>query len=177
MKIAIFCGSKMPEEDIYKDKAKELAQVFINNNYEMVYGGASIGIMGLIADEMLKENKTVIGVMPEILSSKEIMHTGLTQTIKTNDMHERKQTMMDLSDAFIAFPGGCGTMEEIFEVITWNQIGIHDKRYGFININGFYDGIKTYLDTATETGFISKDMRERILIEEDISVFMNKLTR
>lgn len=152
-RIAVFCGSKMPELPIYREEAVRLATYFSNNDIQLIYGGAKVGIMGLIADTMLQNDGYVIGVMPKVLAEKEILHEGLSESILVKDMHERKAVMMDMADGFIAFPGGCGTMEEIFEVITWNQIGIHNKPYGFLNIDHYYDGIKTYLDHAAHIGF------------------------
>lgn len=175
MKIAVYCGSRMPNDPIYKENAISLANYFIKNDITLIYGGATVGIMGIIADAMLEQGGTVIGVMPEVLVDQEYAHQGLTQLIEVDNMHTRKQTIMDLADAFIAFPGGCGTMEEIFEVITWNQIGIHDKNYGFLNINKFYEGIKLYLNTANETGFLPDEMLERIIFEENFDDFIKKL--
>ncbi len=174
-KIAVFCGSRMPKEAIYKTEALKLAQYFVKNNIALVYGGAKVGIMGIIADAMIEQKGYVIGVMPKMLSDKEIMHTDLSETYIVSSMHERKAMMMDMSDHFIAFPGGCGTMEEIFEVITWSQIGIHSKSYGFLNINGFYDGIKTYLDTAYRTEFLPKAMYDEIVFEDNFDDFIEKL--
>ena len=173
--IAVYCGSRIPNNPIYKEVAIELANYFVDNNIRLVYGGATVGIMGIIADEMIRLNGTVIGVMPKVLTELEILHPNLTELIETEDMHARKKTMMDLADAFIAFPGGCGTMEEIFEVITWSQIGIHTKPYGFLNLDHFYDGIETYLDTATNTGFLSKENRSNIIFESNFDEFMDKL--
>ena len=174
-KIAVFCASRMPKEDIYKKEAINLGNYLVDNNIAMVYGGAKIGIMGLIADTMLNKNGTVIGVMPTVLSDKEILHPNLTESYPVDSMHERKAKMMDLADAFIAFPGGCGTMEEIFEVITWNQIGLHSKSYGFINVDGIFDGLKQYFNDASEKGFIDPLMRERIIIEDSVDAFFKKM--
>lgn len=174
-KIAVFCASRMPEKEIYKKEAINLGNYLVDHNYAMVYGGAKIGIMGLIADTMLKRDGTVIGVMPTVLSDKEILHPNLTHSYPVDSMHERKAKMMDLSDAFIAFPGGCGTMEEIFEVITWNQIGLHNKPYGFINVDGIFDGLKHYFNDASEKGFIDPVMRNRIIIENSVDAFFEKI--
>ena len=174
-KIAVFCASRMPDNDIYKIEAINLGNYLVDNNYAMVYGGAKIGIMGLIADTMLSRNGTVIGVMPTVLSDQEILHPKLTESYPVGSMHERKAKMMALSDAFIAFPGGCGTMEEIFEVITWNQIGLHNKPYGFINVDGVYDGLKQYFDDASAAGFIDLLMKERIIIEDTVEDFFKKI--
>lgn len=169
MKIAIFCGSKLPEEPIYTETAISLARLFVENNVSLVYGGAKIGIMGIIADEMLRLNGYVIGVMPPILADKEIIHPGLSERIEVKDMSERKTIMNDISDAFIAFPGGCGTLDEIFEVITLNQIGYFNKPVAFANIDHYFDGIEAFLNHSSEVGFVSKDHRKEIVFESDIT--------
>lgn len=176
-KIAVYCGSRMPENPVYKENAIHLANYFVDHDIALVYGGASVGIMGVIADAMLARNGTVIGVMPTVLVEQEVAHPGLTELIEVKDMYVRKKTMMDLSEGFIAFPGGCGTMEEIFEVITWNQIGIHQKPYGFLNIDHFYDGIKQYLETCGATGFIPQEMLNRIVFEDSFPEFISKLLK
>ncbi|MDE8118145.1 TIGR00730 family Rossman fold protein [Erysipelothrix rhusiopathiae] len=174
-RIAVFCGSKMPELPIYPEEAVRLATYFSNNDIQLIYGGAKVGIMGLIADTMLQNDGYVIGVMPKVLAEKEILHEGLSESILVKDMHERKALMMDMADGFIAFPGGCGTMEEIFEVITWNQIGIHNKPYGFLNIDHYYDGIKTYLDHAAHIGFSTQQQIDHIIFEPRFDDFIYKM--
>ncbi|QIK68880.1 TIGR00730 family Rossman fold protein [Erysipelothrix sp. HDW6C] len=177
MKIAVFCGSKMPEESIYRDEAIALANALVAQNIELVYGGAKIGIMGLIADTMLNQGGTVIGVMPHILSDKEIMHTGLTEAILVDDMSERKNIMNEMADAFIAFPGGCGTMDEIFEVITLNQIGHFSKPCGFVNVDGYYDGIETYINRAVAVGFTSPEHGTAITFKKNSIELIDSLIK
>lgn len=175
--IAVFCGSSMPNDQSYIDAALELADIFVKNNYTLVYGGASVGLMGILANRILDQGGRVIGIMPQALSSKEIAHPGLTEMHIVKDMSVRKQELIKASDHFIALPGGCGTMDEIFEVITLNQIGELDKSYGFLNINGFYDGIQTYLNTACDHQLISKQNHDRILFDSNINTFMNSLLK
>ena len=163
MKIAVFCGSRLPKNPIFSQEALELARYLVDNNHSMVYGGAKVGIMGIIADEMLRLGGTVIGVMPQILVDKEVIHEGLSETHIVDSMSVRKQLINDMSDAFIAFPGGCGTMDEIFEVITLNQINYFSKPVGFVNIEGYYDGIQAYLQTATSVGFVSESDANEVL--------------
>lgn len=171
MKVAVFCGSKLPENPIYSQEAINLAQFLVANNHEMVYGGAKVGIMGIIADEMLRLGGKVIGVMPQILVDKEVIHEGLTETHVVDSMSTRKQLINDISDSFVAFPGGCGTMDEIFEVITLNQIGYFNKPVGFVNVEGYYDGIKDYLNKANDVGFIaSSDVEEIYFSNNSISL-------
>lgn len=177
MKIAVFCGSRLPEKDIYRQEAIKLAQYLVAHNHDMVYGGAKVGIMGIIADEMLRLGGRVIGVMPQILVDKEVIHEGLTETHVVESMSTRKQLINDLSDSFVAFPGGCGTMDEIFEVITLNQIDYFKKPVGFVNIDGYYDGIKAYLDKANSTGFIADDDVDEIIFSDDSIKLIEKFTQ
>lgn len=174
--ITVFLGSRNGQKDIFQSSVKKLAKAIAKDNHTLVYGGAKVGTMGLLADTALEHGAKVIGIMPSVLSEKELIHPHLTQTILVKDMHERKLKLQEYGDVFVAMPGGCGTMEEIFEVITWHQIGIHNKPYCFINIDGFYDGIKTYLEHAAEMNFMSKENLEYIrffdsveaLIESDL---------
>lgn len=175
--IAVFCGSRMPQQSIFKEEAIKLADYFVKNKIKLIYGGASVGIMGVIADRVLDQGGYVIGIMPEVLASSEIIHNSLTETHIVSDMQIRKSFIIDLADHFIAFPGGCGTMDEIFEVITLSQIGLIDKSYGFLNIDGFYDGIKQYLDHATQMEFIPQAMREQIIFENDFDDFITQLIK
>lgn len=176
-RIAVYCGSKMPEQEIYRSEAIALATYFVEHDIQLIYGGAQVGIMGVIADTMLNLGGYVIGVMPKVLADKEILHQGLSESIIVNDMHERKALMIDLADGFIAFPGGCGTMEEIFEVITWNQIGIHHKPYGFLNLDHYYDGIQSYLNHAAEVGFSTKEQIDRIIFETTFEGYMKRMNQ
>lgn len=173
--IAVFCGSRMPHQSIFKEEAIKLADYFTKNNIKLVYGGASVGIMGVIADRMLEKGGYVVGVMPEVLANSEVIHNNLTETHIVEDMQIRKSMIIDIADHFIAFPGGCGTMDEIFEVITLSQIGLCDKSYGFLNIDGFYDGIKQYLDHATSMEFIPTAMRDKIIFDHDFDGFIKQL--
>ena len=160
--ITVFLGSRKANKEIYHLSVKKLSQLIAKNNHTLVYGGAKVGTMGLLADTALELGAKVIGIMPEVLSNQEIIHDGLSEVYLTEDMHERKKKLQEIGDVFIAMPGGCGTMEEIFEVITWNQIGLHKKPYCFMNIDGFYDGIKMYLDHAYAQNFISKENYQNI---------------
>lgn len=175
MKIAVFCGSRLPKNPVFSQEAVALAEYLVENNHEMVYGGAKVGIMGILADRMLELGGKVIGVMPQILVDKEVIHEGLTETHVVDSMSTRKQLINDMSDAFIAFPGGCGTMDEIFEVITLNQINYFNKPVGFVNVDGYYDGIKGYLNNAGEIGFTSKDDLNQILFYDDSVSLVKKI--
>lgn len=162
MKITVFLGSNLPDDPIYKKAAQTLGTYIANSKNTLLYGGAKVGTMGVLADATLEAGGEVIGIMPSILSDKEIIHPNLTKTILVDDMYIRKEELLKQGDVFIVLPGGCGTMDEIFEIITLNQIGDHNKPYAFINIDHYYDGIKLYLENATRLGFITKENLEKI---------------
>ena len=160
--ITVFLGSRLPANPIYKEAAETLGTTIALKGHNLVYGGAKVGTMGVLADSCLNNGGTVTGILPKVLTDKEVLHQNLTETIVVEDMHARKKKLLETGDIFLVMPGGCGTMEEIFEVITWNQIGIHEKPYAFINIDGFYTGIKDYLENANSLGFISTEELNRI---------------
>ncbi|MDT0555167.1 TIGR00730 family Rossman fold protein [Patiriisocius hiemis] len=156
-KICVFCGSSDGNDLQITKAAKELAQVLVENKQTLVYGAAKIGVMGTIAQTVLDAKGEVIGIIPEFLKKKEVVHLGLTQLITTQSMHERKLKMQEISDGFIALPGGFGTLEELFEIITWLQLGLHNKPIGLLNVNGFYDPLLALLETMVKRGFVSMD--------------------
>ena len=161
--ICVFCGSQTGADPIYARSAVELARVIVAKDMGVVYGGGSIGLMGVLADAVLAQNGSIIGVIPRALADREVAHSGLTQLHLVTSMHERKAMMSDLSDAFIALPGGYGTLDELCEAITWFQLGIHDKPVGLLNVDGYFDGLLGMFDHAVAQGFISPDNR-RILL-------------
>lgn len=152
--ICVYCGSSFGTRPIYAETARALAKEMVDDNIALVYGGGNVGLMGAIADEMLRLGGKVTGVIPKALMEKEVGHTGLTQLHIVKDMHERKAMMADLSDGFIAMPGGIGTLEELFEVLTWSQLGFHGKPIGLLNADGFYDGLIAFLDHVVQQGFL-----------------------
>lgn len=152
--VAIYCASSMPKRQSFIDEAKKLTETLILNQYGIVYGGANVGIMKIIADTALNANGHVIGVLPDVIADMERAHEGLKQMIRVRDMHERKAKLDELSDVFIAFPGGFGTLDEITEAITWHQIGLHQKKSIFYNIEGYYDGIQQFIQNGVSEGFI-----------------------
>lgn len=174
-KISVFCGSSSGNNPTYRQAAKELASLFIKNHFTLLYGGAKIGLMGIIADELLKTGGTVIGVMPEFLMNKEIAHTDLTQLITVNSMQERKTWMQEHSDAFIALPGGYGTLDEIFEMICLGQLQIHQKPCAFLNTNGFYNHLNDFLEHAVKEGFICQEYKEMLIIESEPKMLIEKI--
>lgn len=152
---------------MYADAARDLADVLIRHDIEMVYGGADKGIMGVVADAMLKQGGKVYGVIPRMLLEKEIVHQGLTELHVVDSMHERKSMMATLADGFIAMPGGFGTLEEIVEIVTWGQLRFHDKPCGLLNVDGYFDHLLSYLDHANHEGFLSSENREMLLSDEN----------
>ncbi|MCI0767926.1 TIGR00730 family Rossman fold protein [Bacillus sp. TL12] len=159
----MFAGSNLGERSEFKEQAIKLGEVLVQNNYELVYGGSCVGLMGEVANEVLRLGGRVTGVMPRGLFRGEIVHEGLTELIEVETMHERKAKMGELADAFIALPGGYGTFEELFEVVCWSQIGIHDKPVGLLNIKGFYEPILQMVDRAAEEGFMNPSNKELIV--------------
>nr|WP_277818752.1 TIGR00730 family Rossman fold protein [Bacillus sp. TL12] len=162
-KVCVFAGSNLGERSEFKEQAIKLGEVLVQNNYELVYGGSCVGLMGEVANEVLRLGGRVTGVMPRGLFRGEIVHEGLTELIEVETMHERKAKMGELADAFIALPGGYGTFEELFEVVCWSQIGIHDKPVGLLNIKGFYEPILQMVDRAAEEGFMNPSNKELIV--------------
>ncbi|TYC65260.1 TIGR00730 family Rossman fold protein [Stappia sp. BW2] len=158
--ICVFCGSSYGALEAYADVARDTGRVIAEQGYTLVYGGAKVGLMGTVANAALEAGGKVIGVLPRSLMDKEIGHEGLSELHLVDSMHERKAMMADLSDAFIALPGGVGTLEEIFEVWTWGQLGYHKKPCGFLNVEGYYDHLITFLDHQTQQGFTKQVMRD-----------------
>jgi uncharacterized protein (TIGR00730 family) len=150
----VYCGSAAGARPIYAEAAKAFGRALVANDLALVYGGGRVGLMGLIADEVLAAGGRAVGVIPELLLAKEVGHTDLTELHVVPDMHERKKMMADLSDAFVAMPGGVGTFEEFFEVYTWAQLGYHQKPVGLLDVNGYYDPLLAMLRHTIEEGFM-----------------------
>jgi len=172
-KLCVYCGSNPGRTPVYADGACALAEALVQRNIGLVYGGASVGIMGLLADAVLRAGGQVTGVMPESLIKKEIAHHGLTELRVTRSMHERKSVMAELSDGFIALPGGIGTLEEIFEVWTWAQLGFHDKPCGLFNIAGYFDNLCAFLDHAVAEQFVKQPHRTMIFVENSAELLLD----
>ncbi|WP_459556229.1 LOG family protein [Lacunimicrobium album] len=151
--ICVFCGSRSGNNPAYVEAARQLATVFCTREQALIYGGGSVGLMGVLADTMLENGGEVIGVIPQFLATKELLHAGVVDMRIVDSMHTRKATMASLADAFIALPGGFGTFEELLEMITWSQLGIHRKPIGILNTDGFYDNFIAFLQTASENDF------------------------
>ncbi|MGG3309551.1 TIGR00730 family Rossman fold protein [Paenibacillus lautus] len=165
--ICVFAGSNMGEHPDYQAKAAELGRYIAHNQYKLVYGGSKIGLMGEVANAVLQHGGEVIGVMPSGLFKGEIVHTDLTQLIEVADMHERKATMAKLSDGFIAMPGGFGTFEELFEVLCWSQIGIHQKPIGLLNVREYYEPFMKLIQYSITEGFSNASHLNLINISDD----------
>ena len=146
--IAVYCGASNGAKPIYADAARQLARALVDHNIALVYGGGKVGLMGVIADEVLRLGGEATGVIPRALVEREVGHAGLTRLFVVKDMHERKAMMADLSEGFIAMPGGFGTLEELFEMVTWAQLEIHAKPIGLLNTEGFYDGLVALQGTS-----------------------------
>ncbi|MDH5620175.1 MAG: TIGR00730 family Rossman fold protein [Gammaproteobacteria bacterium] len=162
-RICVYCGSSTGKRPEYAAAARELADVLVRHELELVYGGADKGIMGIIADAVLERGGKVHGVIPQMLCDKEIAHQGLTELHVVASMHARKTMMAALSDGFIAMPGGFGTLEEIIEIVTWGQLRFHDKPCGLLNTNGYFDHLLAYLDHARAEGFLRSENRDMLL--------------
>lgn len=160
MKICIFCGASKSLDSEVEVHAKKVMKHFFDHKVELIYGGAGIGIMGSLANELMNLGGEVTGIIPRQLMKKEIAHAGLTELVVVKDMHERKKMMYDLSDAFLIFPGGMGTLDELFEILTWKQLGLHAKPIAILNINGYYDDLLKFLDHAVSQGLIKEADRK-----------------
>ncbi len=165
--LCVYCGSSDGARHGYKDAARALAREMVARGIRLVYGGAGIGLMGAIADEVLALGGEAVGVMPEALMHKELVHQTLTELHVTPSMHARKLMMADLADAFVALPGGIGTFEELFEVWTWAQLGLHSKPVGLLNVGGYYDGLIGFLDQARDERFIRAEHRDMLIVAND----------
>lgn len=172
--ICIYCGSSSGRLPAYAEAARALAYSLANRNIGLVYGGASVGIMGVVADQILQLGGKAVGVIPEALVRKEVAHHHLTELHVTQSMHERKMLMAELSDAFIALPGGLGTLEELFEIWTWAQLGIHDKPCGLLNTDGYYDPLIAFLEHATTEQFVSRTHRSMLLVEREADALLDR---
>lgn len=165
-RICVNCGSSPGFKECYMAKARQLGQAILDNQSELVYGGADVGLMGEIANTVLKGGGIVRGVIPESFADK-VSHKGITELYIVGSMHERKKMMFDLSDIFIALPGGFGTLEEVFEILTWAQLGLQSKPCGLINVDGYFDQLLLFLDHSVSEGFMKQEHRQMLLVSDD----------
>lgn len=173
--VSVFCGSSMGNQEIFKEEAKKLAQYFCAKDIELTYGGSNVGIMSILADTMLANGGRVVGVIPQFLIDIEVGHTKLSKLHVVNSMQERKVLLAEISDAFIAFPGGVGTLDELFEMMVMTQLRVHDKPIGILNVDGFFDHLLKFLDHAVDRGFIRAEHRDNVMVSDDIDSLMEKL--
>lgn len=176
-RICVFCGSNHGARSAYTDAAQQLGKALVSQGVGLVYGGGSIGLMTVVADAVLEEKGEVIGVIPHALSSKEFAHNGLTELHLVSSMHERKAMMAELSDAFIAMPGGFGTLDEFFEIITWAQLGLHTKPIGLLNVGGYFDLLLKFVDYMLRERFISAEHRQLIITSHNPEELLSALIR
>jgi uncharacterized protein (TIGR00730 family) len=176
-RVCVFCGSSNGAHPGYLEAARVLGATLAGRGIGLVYGGARVGLMGAIADAVLEHGGEGVGVIPEALVAREVAHTGLTQLHVVKSMHERKARMSELSDAFIALPGGFGTLEEFAEILTWAQLGLHHKPFGLLNVQGYYTPLLTFFDHAVHEGFVPPVHRALVLAEEDPGRLLDLLTR
>lgn len=165
-RICVFTGSSAGARAEYADAARRVGRSLVERGYGLVYGGGNVGLMSVIADAVLECGGEAIGVIPDVLVGKELAHRGLTELRIVKSMHERKAVMADLSDGFIGLPGGIGTMEEFFEVLSWAQLDLHDKPCGLLNVSGYYEAVIRFLDRAVDEGFLKPKHRALLIVEE-----------
>ncbi|MFC6052908.1 TIGR00730 family Rossman fold protein [Acinetobacter sp. Ac_877] len=173
--IAVFCGSAFGTDEIFTQTAQEFGKAIAQQGKTLVYGGGRSGLMGVVADSALQAGGKVVGVIPEVLVNKELAHPNLTELHVVKDMHERKTKMSELSDAFIAMPGGSGTLEEIFEQWTWAQLGIHLKPCAFLNVDGFYDDLIKFIEVTTTKGFTHSRFNDSLISSSSVEEILSQI--
>ena len=175
-KIAVFCGSSLGFNEVYKNDAIKLGNYFAENNIGLVYGGGKIGMMGVLADTIIEKNGEVIGVIPGLLRHEEVAHSNITEMIVTKTMSKRKVKISKLADGYIALPGGFGTIDEIFEALTLNQLGIEQKPVGILNTNGFFDHLIKQLDVMVTEGYLKQSNKEMLIVSESIESLLSQMS-
>ena len=173
--VAVFCGSSEGNDPKTVEAAFQLGEVLASQQIQLVYGGAKVGLMGQVADGALGKNGKVIGVIPDFLKRKEVFHPHISELIVVETMHQRKLKMHELSDGFMALPGGYGTLEELFEIITWGQLGLHQKPIGVLNCDGFFDSMLQFLDTMVTQGFLKQENREMLLVDASAAGLLEQM--
>jgi uncharacterized protein (TIGR00730 family) len=176
-RVCVFCGSSPGARPEYTETAQDLGSLLVERGLGLVFGGADVGLMGRLADAVMSEGGEAIGVIPQALVDREIAHLGLSDLRVVDSLHERKATMAELSDAFIALPGGLGTLEELFEVYTWSQLGLHAKPCALLNVADYFDALAGFLDHAVAERFVTEHHRETLIVEEDPRALLDRLER
>lgn len=175
--IAVFCGSSSGNESEFAHQATLLGEIIARKGYGLVYGGAHVGLMGAVANGVLSQGGEVIGVIPEFLKKKELEHTHITKIHVVETMHDRKALMSKLSDAIIALPGGYGTMEELFEMLTWSQLALHKKPIGILNVDGYYDPLIEMSEKMIQKGFLKEEYRKILIVENRVDDLLDKMDK
>lgn len=173
--VAVYCGSSAGNNDIYRQQAEAMGQALAERDMTLVYGGGHVGLMGAVADSVLRHGGKAIGVIPDFLANKELAHRGLTELFVVKSMHERKLMMADLAEGFVAMPGGYGTLEELFEVLTWGQLGLHPKPVAVLNVQGYYNHLLAALDTMQQEGLLRAENRAQLLEAETPNAVLDKM--
>lgn len=173
--LSVFCGSSLGKDEHFCREAQQLGAYLAKKKISIVYGGAKVGLMGAIADAALQSGGFVTGVIPAFIKHKEIAHPGLTYLIEVESMHERKMKMFELSDGAIILPGGFGTLDEMFELLTWGQLGLHKKPVGILNINGYFDMLISFMDQMVKNHFLRQSNRDMVLVSNSISSLIDKM--
>jgi len=172
--LCVYCGSNPGRQSAYREAATTLGREMAARGIELIYGGASIGVMGAIADSVIQHGGRAIGIIPHSLATREVAHSGLDELIVVNSMHERKAKMAERADGFIALPGGWGTIEEIFEMLTWAQLGFHDKPCGLLNVAGYYDHLSRFVEHTIDQLFVREAYRPMMMIEADVTTLLDR---
>ena len=175
--IAVFCGSSAGHDPMYAQTAARVGKTLAQREIELIYGAGNVGLMGILADAALENRGRVFGVIPEFLKNYEVCHSGLTRLEVTQTMHERKRIMADAADAFVVLPGGFGTMDEFFEILTWRQLHLHDCPIGILNVNGFFDPLLAQIHQMVEAGFVRPENLDLFAVETDFSQLLERMER
>lgn len=175
MNVCVFCGTASGDDPRYAEAARTIARLLVQKNCHIVFGGGKVGLMGVVAEAALAAGGYVIGIAPKLLLEKEIMHRGLSELHVVETIHERKVMMTGLADAVLVLPGGYGTLDELFEVLTLQQLRVHDKPCGLLNTNGFFDGLIAYLDHAVAQGFLAQAYRQQLVADADPAALLAKI--
>lgn len=173
--IAIYCGSSKGHQSVFTEVARHVGRLLAERNIELIYGAGNVGLMGEVADAALEGGAHVCGVIPDFLKKWEVYHPNLPELIVTETMHQRKQIMVDRSDGFIALPGGFGTLDELFEILTWGQLRLHSKPIGILNVGGYYDHLIEHVQNIAEAGFMQPTNLGLLLVDEDIERLLEKM--
>jgi uncharacterized protein (TIGR00730 family) len=173
--ILVYCGANPGTKPIYKETAEKLGKILADSNIRLIYGGGSVGLMGIIADSVLVNKGQVTGIIPHFLDRMEVGHKSLPEMHKVETMHERKALMEKLCDGIITLPGGYGSMDELFEILSWSQLGLHNKPVGLLNVGGFYDHLLKQLDVMVEEGFLKAENRDLVIVSDNIEDLLQKM--